>query len=998
MADLRQRIKVDATLKDGVSRGLEGIRRSSDKSLGDKTGLAGHAGKAKLAMAGLATGVVAVGAAILKVTRDVARHNDEIAKMSSRIGASTEALSQYEFVANRSGVEFRTLTMGWQRMTRRISEAAQGMGEARGALKELNLSAAALNKLAPEDQFEAIADAMQGVNGQADKVRLSMKLFDSEGVALVQTMAAGAKGIEELRKKADQMGLTVTAEMARQAEGYEDAVTNLTAAFDGLGQKLAKDVIPLLTQVLEGIAEAMEIRADAPPPPSTPTDRGGPRTPGAQTGGWDIFGGLFADQPGRAPRGGGIGERGLRERERRLQVAAANAPVVATGDFTPTTAPSLLGMGAVDPASLVESAPQLSIAKPLAPLRSISMSRVSSGDIRGGEVAGKGYGLGFQRGLEGTTGQRAGAQGGTILSQLAFGRATDSQAVIDRVSDKSGAQAGTQVLQGWRTRVAKDGDQDIVTPFGEVADSAGELFTENLQTSLTLGLAEFILEGDLKSATKTFGATLAAGMVVDAAAELSEGITKKLGEAFKEGGFAREHLTSAGKDIGSGLKGGANFALESLQVPPSFAEKFGPEGSVGKGVATSLGNALTGAVIGAGIGTLIGDEITQQAATIGGALGGALAGPVGAVIGSITGALASKLPVIGGFIDDIFGVSDKQAVKELGTDVQAFGGITGFFERIGGFEGIRGTRAKTIAKAGVKGDAYKALVDTIRVSLGTTGDQAKDVVDILQGVAERRKAFERGDMTQEQLEAGGPWAGHGGDPRKGRPATLHSSKAEVLDLLRRLGFTETNIGTINWDSLATPGSTFAPTTPILEIKSEEQDEGEPPPPSGKPAGPGRRRLSVSEGRDARDAGYISIWAEDLGAPIGSSKGNNILNLIDSHGQDHAAREYLAQFYDIVAARGYHGTVNRPTTILAGERGPERVDITPGGAGFMGGASGGGGGTVVHFNVNVQALDPRGVRDLMEGEVGDMLIERIRASSERGETVIYSSGVTTPPSV
>ena len=163
-----------------------------------------------------------------------------------------------------------------------------------------------------------------------------------------------------------------------------------------------------------------------------------------------------------------------------------------------------------------------------------------------------------------------------------------------------------------------------------------------------------------------------------------------------------------------------------------------------------------------------------------------------------------------------------------------------------------------------------------------------------------------------------------------------------------------------------------------------------------------KRLSVSEGRraflkgGARGAAFLD-WQNGLDAPFGSGKGNNILALVRSAGQDGAARTYLEQFYDIVAARGYHGTVNRPTTILAGERGPERVDITPGGAGFMGGASGGGG-TVVHFNVNVQALDPRGVRDLMEGEVGDMLIERIRASSERGETVIYSSGVTTPPSV
>ena len=1014
MADLRQRIKVDATLKDGVSRGLEGIRRSSDKSLGDKTGLAAHAGKAKLAMAGLATGVVAVGAAVLKVTRDVARHNDEIAKMSLRIGASTEALSQYEFVAKRSGVEFRTLTMGWQRMTRRISEAAKGMGEARGALKELNLSAAALNELAPEDQFEAIADAMQGVTGQADKVRLAMKLFDSEGVALVQTMEGGAKAIRAVREEAHAFGVTLTGETAAAAAEFQNQLANLTARTDALKKAFAEGLIVELGNFEDAISG-----------PDMKESFG-------QFGGF--VGAAIIKVTGLVSLLAKINEFGLP-----ITGAAKAAEVLASPllkidelidelakqitpeffagagrggftpkdelgrstDFTPTSSPTLFGMDVVDPASLVRlrrpwrPAPQLSIAKPLAPLRSISMSRVSSGDIRAGEVSGKGYGLGFQRGLEGTTGQRAGAQGGTILSLLAFGRATDPQAVIDRLSDKTGDQAARQVLQGWRTRIAKDGDQDIVTPFGDVADSAGELFTENLQTSLTLGLAEFILEGDLKSATKTFGATLAAGMVVDAAAELSEGITKKVGEAFKEGGFAREHLISAGQDIGRGLKTGANFALESLQVPDSFAARFGVDGSVGKEVATRFGDALAGGVTAAAIGTMLFDEITANAMAIGGALGGALAGPVGTVIGSITGAVASKIPVLGDAIDNLFGVSEQKETRNLLTDVRAFGGVEGYIERIGGFEGVRGDRARQFLNTDEVQNAFR---DLVRVEAGATREQAEDVVALMKSAASRSGARAREGAEGERDRAQMIFP----DKAAFLPSeAIRSSVSEIQNVLAAIGFTDEQIADLQLGS-AGPGSVVAPVTPITSIVTEPD-----PHPSGgttfedffreSDVAPQRRRLSISEGRDARSAGYMSIWAENLGATLGSTKARNIFNLIDSAGQDQGARQYLSEFYDIVAARGYHGTVNRPTTILAGERGPERVDITPGGAGFMGGASGSGG-TVVHFNVNVQALDPRGVRDLMEGEVGDMLIERIRASSERGETVIYSSGVTTPPSV
>ena len=989
MADLRQRIKVEATLKDGVSRGLEGIRRSSDKSLGDKTGVAAHAGKAKLAMAGLATGVVAVGGAILKVTRDVARHNDEIAKMSSRIGASTEALSQYEFVAKRSGIEFRTLTMGWQRMTRRISEAAQGMGEARGALKELNLSAAALNSLAPEDQFEAIAEAMQGVNGQADKVRLSMKLFDSEGVALVQTMADGAAGIRALREEADELGLTLTGEAAAAAEAFEDQITNLTARTDALKKAFAEGLIVELGNFEDAISG-----------PSMKESFG-------QFGGW--VGAAIVKTAALASLLAKIHALGTQKTPQQIVAEMADeneaeaGPTVVTNlsrnagsaQFGSRALPGGTMLGMRDkPGPIADLSPRSPRYQPSVPsLSSLGVNDIPTvgnsipimgGAVRAGEVAGSGYGLGFSRGLEGTTGERAGAQGGTILNMLAFGRATDSQAVIDRLSDKSGDQAGKQVLQGWRTRIAKDGDQDIVTPFGDVATTAGDLFVGNLETSLTLGLAEFILEGDLKGATKTFGATLAAGMVVDAAAELSGGITKKLGDAFKEGGFAREHLISSGQDIGKGLKTGANFALETLQVPDSFAARFGVKGSVGKDVAARFGNALAGGVAAAAIGTMLFDEITANAMAIGGALGGALAGPVGSIIGSITGAVASKIPVLGEAIDALYGTSAKKETRNLLTDVRAFGGVEGYIERIGGFEGVRGDRARQFLNTDEVQNAFR---DLVRVESGATRQQAEDVVALMKSAAVRAGARARKGAEGERDRAQMIF------PDKAAflsSESIRSSVSEIRNVLAAIGFTDEQIANVQLGTGGTPP---------------------PVPDEGKDVGAdvverwyNKPRLSVGEGMRAFQAGNFSARGEAFAhflagydSPLGTQKGNNIIDLIASGGNNESARDYLSQFFDIVAARGYHGMVNRPTTILAGDRGPERVDITPGGAGFMGGASGSRG-TVVHFNVNVQALDPRGVRELMEGEVGDMLIERIRASSERGETVIYSTGVTTPPSV
>lgn len=98
--------------------------------------------------------------------RAIVATTDKIDKFSLRLGISREKLSELKFAGEQTGVEFNQLTMGLQRMTRRIAEAAQGTGEAKAALAELGLSARELSTLSPDEQFMKITEAMQGVESQ----------------------------------------------------------------------------------------------------------------------------------------------------------------------------------------------------------------------------------------------------------------------------------------------------------------------------------------------------------------------------------------------------------------------------------------------------------------------------------------------------------------------------------------------------------------------------------------------------------------------------------------------------------------------------------------------------------------------------------------------------------------------------------------------------------------------------------------------------------------
>lgn len=232
--------------EDKTSKALKQIDRNLSKTGKTTDTLNAAFNKMKGTLAGL--GLLALG----KKALDSA---DNIQKLSIRLGASTEALSELKFVGEQSGVEFGNLSTGLQRMTRRISEAAAtGKGEAVPALKELGLAANRLNELPLDKQFEVIAEKMSGMTSESDRVRVAMKLFDTEGVALVQTMTNGAAGIQEMRAEAKALGLTLSQDQANAAAAAKDAMNRFNKALESIVTTLVTAFAPILEKVANFMA------------------------------------------------------------------------------------------------------------------------------------------------------------------------------------------------------------------------------------------------------------------------------------------------------------------------------------------------------------------------------------------------------------------------------------------------------------------------------------------------------------------------------------------------------------------------------------------------------------------------------------------------------------------------------------------------------------------------------------------------------------------------
>ncbi len=216
------------------------------------TRIAGISGRIAKYAAGLTT--AGVGAVALMVRHSL-KLNDALAKTADKLGITTEALAGFHHAAALSGVGSEDFNKAIERMTRMVSEAAAGTGEAKEAIKELGLDAGKLNLAGPESAFLQVSDAIANVGNQSDRVRLAFELFGRQGASLLNTMAGGSKGILAARMEAEKFGVAISRFEAKKLENVNDAIHRVKQVFAGVGNTVATYLAPMITDVSNRIIE-----------------------------------------------------------------------------------------------------------------------------------------------------------------------------------------------------------------------------------------------------------------------------------------------------------------------------------------------------------------------------------------------------------------------------------------------------------------------------------------------------------------------------------------------------------------------------------------------------------------------------------------------------------------------------------------------------------------------------------------------------------------------
>ena len=240
-----QSLKRIETAGDRASGGLKGVGRQADFL---RTGMR----TLGAAIAGVAT----VGGLAALTDRSISAA-DAIGKTADKIGVGVEALQELRFAAKASGVEQHTLDMALQRFTRRSAEAANGTGEAKDALASMGIALRDQtgNLRRSEDLLGDVADAFAKIEDPAERVRLAFKLFDSEGVALVNLLRDGSDGLDEMRERARALGIVLDESLVRDAERARTELDTLSQVISANLTRAALNAAPVIADLSSWLAD-----------------------------------------------------------------------------------------------------------------------------------------------------------------------------------------------------------------------------------------------------------------------------------------------------------------------------------------------------------------------------------------------------------------------------------------------------------------------------------------------------------------------------------------------------------------------------------------------------------------------------------------------------------------------------------------------------------------------------------------------------------------------
>ena len=231
-----------------------------DKALEEFNNGMEQAGKA---VAVIAAGAAAAGAAIFAFTSKIAEQNDKIGKMAQRVGLAAQTINELGFVAQLNGGSIDSMNSSIENLSKTASEAARGLGAGVEVFGLLGISATDANgQIKQTDELLLdVADAVSQLGSQSEKLELLNKL--GIDASLLLTLEQGSAAIRKQRDRVKELGFVLDKDATEAAARFNDSMLDVTTIIDGItsaiGTKLMKQINPMIDAFVKWFIANKEI-------------------------------------------------------------------------------------------------------------------------------------------------------------------------------------------------------------------------------------------------------------------------------------------------------------------------------------------------------------------------------------------------------------------------------------------------------------------------------------------------------------------------------------------------------------------------------------------------------------------------------------------------------------------------------------------------------------------------------------------------------------------
>lgn len=240
-----------------LSNALGGEAETAGKSAGSRfsSALGGTLKAGIAATAALGTAVVGAGTALANAANSASQYGDSVDKMSQKVGMSTDAYQQWDYVMKISGTEMSNMTTGLKTLTNKFDDAKGGSEKAQEMFAKLGLSMDEIGNMSREDLFGAVITGFQGMSDSTERAALANDLFGKSGQELAPLFNTSAEETARLKDEITSLGGVMSEKAVKDSAAYQDALTRMQTTFGGLKNSVMAEVLPSFTSIVTGLTD-----------------------------------------------------------------------------------------------------------------------------------------------------------------------------------------------------------------------------------------------------------------------------------------------------------------------------------------------------------------------------------------------------------------------------------------------------------------------------------------------------------------------------------------------------------------------------------------------------------------------------------------------------------------------------------------------------------------------------------------------------------------------